>query len=581
MPRVRKDDSWWPAPLQHIPSTNFLNEEMVTVAELSNGAQAGSSRDFYMALVEPTLANRLLRRPKLLFSYFPGTGVILRRSQLNIEPLVLRWEGGANHYVQVPGQKFLNAYALVPRPIEGGSLVLWDDMAKPMRDVVRAEMVSVYTYPTIPRAQIKIRRDYLLDYADRTKRTILIFWYERNDGPNMDSSNTVHAKTDYGDFFLPGRMIGIKPDSRNSNRIVAEFWGVREVYHPSTPRVQSANDIAPLLWPGLPEPVTRDTQWSSECPEIVYVKDAVLDEYEEHPETYLVHPDDGSVSYRYQWSVSYCHRIGRDLIALEIKKLYERAPVDVIQHWHRHAVEPPSLPEHRVANIGMRAKRIVDAMLALGIALSDISAKTSANRPAPKAFIGLDGEKLGRTLWYDHPDIRPITRRISLEMGRDAFLDRCEFLEKLIIEGLGERPLRRLLIDWGTDPSEIAPLRALKLLDRILQLASIAKQTGLSIPTQSVAVQERYQDKLNSLPPGASLPSPVTFLFRLHDIRSKIAAHRGGTDAKLLAALGVTQAQVARGWGDQLDRVYDQVGDSLESASREADFGDRHTGRHL
>jgi len=374
VPKSRKNDSWWPTPLAHIPAKDFLSEEMVTVAELSDGVKPGSTRDLYLAIVNADVARRLLRNERLLVSCSPGTGVRIENSRLKIESLVTRWEGGANHYVQVPAHRFLCAFGLVPRLVN--SVVYWDDMAKPLLGVVSAEMVSIYDFPTNAHAQIQIRRDYLLEYADRTNRAIIALWYEWNDGPNSDEKGQPYTQADFGDFMLPGRMVTLREVPDDPRTVVAELWGVFSVYFPNPKRACTSfyDDVPPLVWPGIPSPVTRRTRWPLGCQELAYVNDSVLDVYEEHPETYTVHPDTGAVTYRNQWSVSYCHRVGRDLIALEVKKLYEGAPAEAIQHWHQYVVPPPSHASHRAPNVATRARRIAIGLAALGEALSDLCA---------------------------------------------------------------------------------------------------------------------------------------------------------------------------------------------------------------
>ncbi len=455
MPKKRKNGSWWPVPLQHIPNMDFMSGDMVTIAELSDGVKPGSTRDLYLAMVDIAAAKQLLMHKHLPFEYVPGTGLRIVDSQFEIEPLVTKWEAGANHFVQIPSTPFVQAFGLVPRPVD--SRIFWDDMSKPLREVVKAEMVSVYNFPNMSPAIIRIRRDYLLEYAVKTNRAIIALWYEQNDGVNVNDQGQPYSEGDFGDFHMPGCMIGLRDGYESDNHISAEFWGVRLVYIPS-PKVNTVDDAyddtPPLSWPGIVGQVTRKTSGGLGM-QHVYVKDSVLDIYEEYPETYLVHPEDGAVSYRNQWSVSYCYRVGRDLIAVEIRKLYEGTGSDVIQHWHKHAVSPPTNIRHREPNVGTRAKRIALELIALGKTLSELILETTGQSVQPSNLIGLDCEHLRRSYWYDDDSVRPITRRIPKEMGKDAFLDRCEFLVKLIVEGIGESHLRNLLITWGIDPKEI------------------------------------------------------------------------------------------------------------------------------
>lgn len=585
MPRIPWSETHWPEPLEHIPAKDFLAEEMVTVAEISEGESEGCSRDLCLALLAPQDAARLTNSRRLRYSCLPGTGMKIENRRLKIEPLAVKWEGGAQKYVQVPSARFLSAFGLVPRPV--GDVVNWDDMSQPLHDVVRAEMVSVYDYPNTASAVIQVHRDYLLEYADRTNRAIIALWYELNRGPNPGRLGQTYNANDFGDFSLPGGSISLCPAGLHPNSVEAEFWGVRMVYTPDSSPVQRAGStsLPPLTWPGLKEPVSHQTKWPLGERQFVYIRDAVLDKYEEHPETYTVHPDIGAVRYAGQWSVSRCRRVGREIIEVEVKKLYEGAPDDVIRHWHKHSVNPPSRKTAGSENVGTRSKRIVMGLIALGEALCRLSNAVGKPCDSAAAFAGVDVQHLFTKLWYDDVNIRPITRRIPLDMGRDTFLNRCQSLVKLVVEGLDEKRLRELLVDIGFPRKETCHLGSLKLLDLILQLSSIAGNAGLILPDESDAVAKRYREKLDALRTGDHLPSPISFLFKLYDLRTKGAAHRGGDTEELLRLLQVQKQAVVGGWGAVLDQVYDSVAEALEQAAEALErdvcqFRGGHSGGH-
>lgn len=559
-----KDDGWWPAPLKHIPARDFLRNDMVVVAEISNGEQAESTRNFYMVLAEREVAEALLAERPPSFSYCPETGLYLSPQRSGIERLVTRSRGGANHTTQMLAESFIREYELVPRQVGGDDVVLhWDDLARPLNDVAIAEMVTVYDYPTTQKAQVRIRTDYLLDYADRTNRAILAFCYEWNDVPRNDG----HTEGEFGEFKLPGRTVAFGPVHNNNERLYAEFWGILPVNSPKRGFRYPSMDLPPLTWPGIPKSVRRESA-SRLGMALVHVRDAVLDKFEKQPEVYTVHPDTGGVSYTHQWSVSYCHRVGRDLIALEIKKLYEGNPDDIIRHWHSHAVADAPMPGRDEPNVGSRSRRIVFGLAELGETLADLFMEARIAPPSGDELVGLDKQKLEAHWWYDNEIIRPITRRIPLDMGLDPFLNRCVDLRKLIIEGFDEKLLRQLLLALGVAGEEIGIPGSLKLLNRLLQLVAIANDTGLDIVDEFTSIEKRYLERVAPLEKGEHLPSDIAELFTLNDLRHK-AAHRGrDVETKVLRLLKVPKGAVASGWGEQLDKVYDRVGDALENATK-------------
>ncbi len=89
------------------------------------------------------------------------------------------------------------------------------------------------------------------------------------------------------------------------------------------------------------------TEWRArhEMPfEYIYVSDEVLSKYESDDD-YEVYPKSGSVSYGNQWSVTYCERIGRNAIKIEIKKLYEGNSYEVIDYWNKFSIHPSEVIE--------------------------------------------------------------------------------------------------------------------------------------------------------------------------------------------------------------------------------------------
>jgi hypothetical protein len=75
--------------------------------------------------------------------------------------------------------------------------------------------------------------------------------------------------------------------------------------------------------------------------------------------------------------VGYCSRVGRNLIRLELKKLYEGIPAPVTRHWHKFAVEPPPAGAYPgilyEPNIGKRAKALTYAIVRVGENLATLA----------------------------------------------------------------------------------------------------------------------------------------------------------------------------------------------------------------
>lgn len=366
-------------------------------------------------------------------------------------------------------------------------------------------------------------------------------------------------------FDFPGRHIVLHRVSGIEPEVVAKVWGVRHLCDPGDFHVSGGRwDYGSLLWPGIPEPLTGDQAMRMQLIE-VFVTDTVLAMYEGRPE-FQIYPEQGAVSYGSQWSVGYTRRIGRDLIAVELRKLYEGAPPDVVRHWHRHAVAPPvgDLATHRdVPNVATRARRIVYALVRLSEALASIASAALNATVTAAETVGLVRHDLDQQGWWMTPHVEPITRHIPLILTEDGFLSRCGALHKLVIEGLNEGIIRRTLLKLSAPEDKIREFRSVRLLDRLLQYALIAIKSGLD--------PVRHADEIASRLESVQLQTPSSTLFTLNELQV-VESHRGDRSRteKIDRALGVLQIDrraLAPGWGIAIDSLYDALGESLEQSA--------------
>lgn len=296
---------------------------------------------------------------------------------------------------------------------------------------------------------------------------------------------------------LSDREFILRRSWNDKNIVAVQVWGARVIASPGKLPI-SEDDLENngLIWPGFKEPITHAKAMQMSPADRVYMKDAVLNAYEGRPE-FCVNPNSGSVTLGTQWSVGPCHRVGRDLISVELKKLYEGAPQHVTHEWHSHAVDAPieaALEQMAMErNIGIRAKEIVFATLALGEGLSRLAQAVSLPGLQPEDFVGLRRKALEHQGWWTSENIEPVTRHIPLNMPETAFLGRCMVLEQLIIEGLSQNNLRLTLRMLGVPAGEIEKLRSLKLLDRLVCMVQVACQAGLELVLQGKEVWDRLQ----------------------------------------------------------------------------------------
>ena len=569
-------DDWWPEWLQDLASEDPLASDPVVVAAIEETTAAGERyRRLFTALVPLEKHRAVLESlggigygvstsgPHPLDSrgtwdYSPRFWIEAGEAVPNgLEPLVVSWRSG-NHFVLWPDQGFLMTYGLIPRLAD--KVMHWDDVEAPRRDVVLATPVSTYDFPGVTRASVLIARDFLQDYATIRNSALVQVYYIHRAGPLTDELRGLFDAKQIVEFRLKGRLLDLRLFiDEDDQRVLAQVWGVRPLLAPGTAPISAGRwDYGTLEWPGLSQPIGHDDAMKLGSLDAVYVRDSVLGVYEGQPE-YSIHPESGAVSYGNQWGVSWTRRVGRDLIAVELKKLYERSRPNTVRHWHYHSVSPPSPAVRAVSeNVGTRARRITYALVTLGEVLGAVASHLPSSQPTAVDFVHLDRGQLDYEGWWTGRAVEPITRHIPNELTQDEFLGRCSTLYQLVGEGLSERRLRSLLEGLGVAPDSIAALGSIKLLGCLTGLAERSVDRGLALNSQSL--HDSVTQPISS--------SALDRLVALNELR-QLSDHRAGSDAETkltdaLDAFGLDPASFAGGWGLALDALYDGVADTLE-----------------
>lgn len=587
-PRMSNDvvnDDWWPDVLKSIPRENPIAGEYALVAAIDQPWGSRSYRHLYTALAPTDLIDTLILHPGGIDHEVRATGPFPAMSPTidetpyrprffigtagivpeGLEPLCVAWTSTNKTYV-VPDQGFLMTYGLIPRYIEteGAREIHWDDPSIPRESVVKAKPISEYHFPRHSRAFVLVRTDYLQDYATlRGLHMLQVYFAENWDDPPSDIQEALEGK-ESREFTLPGRLIRIYGQS-SPRSYLASAWGTRPLMGPDTsPVTEGRWEYGELSWPGIEGAVTQERAMSSTLLH-AFVTDRVLGRYE-GKEEFTVHPESGGVSYGGQWSTGNTSRIGRDVIRVELKKLYEGTPPEVVQHFHRHSVPKPpgdSVELREQANIATRTRRIVYALVSLGELIA-----SEASEILEKATTSLDTVKLSRADldyegWWMNGVAERAARHAPLNMAQDEFLSRCGELDKLVVEGMNEKILREMLVNLNVDPELISSWRSLKLLSYLLQMISTASEAGLRIPEDSREVADRTAERETT----HTLPT----LLHLRELRTA-GSHRGGKshDARIVGALSELQMDpqsTSSGWGNVLDKLYDEVASELEMAA--------------
>jgi hypothetical protein len=584
VPGVEDAASYWPASLAHLalPYDNGASA-YVTVAEISEAPINGyvGFKRVAVALVPLEQLEQVLRSTAATGHEVESQGPLpivgdegLPHSSgfwiegfdrdMRFEPLVNAWSG-SDIEVVVPDSNLLMVFALVPRQT-CASGISWDDPRGPVYDVVRASTISDHhlAKEERQRAFVDIRRDYLLEYCRIKQAAAVAFYYERRESNGDRVFDQVIAGANNEDFNLPGRLLNlqVQPQDKHGGRQFAQVWG-RRIVIPKGERRVFVEDDPDLDWPDHTGSMTMNRAGREHA--IAYVSDQVLRDYEGRPE-FEIHPLSGGVSYRGQWSVAYCDRLGRDHIAVEIKKLYEGCPIAVIQQWHSFAVPHALASASQAANngdrnIGVRAQELVQAFLTLTRTLASLVARLGL--AFDEAEIGgFSTKEVEYSGWWTFKDLKPLANVVPSNITLEAFLDRTVAVVKLW-ESLKEAPLRNILLKLGLDRKATEQLKSTKLLAAICQLATIGRRAGFRWPDDSSSFVREWDKDLRL--------DCFVRLFAVNQLRQK-AAHRSGDGvaaslAQNLDAFGIVEAAQAGGWGHAVDTVYDRLIADIDAIS--------------
>jgi hypothetical protein len=565
---------WWPAPLAHVPKEDPWAHDHVIVAEIKSFDDDGhgGERITISALV-PISDLDAVRQHIAALDYvvrtsgprpFPSEDQAYEPrfwigahglSQGRYEPLVLSWRSH-DHTVFVPEPGFLMTYGLAPRSVGNGA-VHWDDPAGPVRDIVKVSALSVYSFPKCTHASVSICKEYLQDYLTLRKKALVQSFREKRFSSTDSEIEERLGSEECVDLDTPNRLLRLF--RLDPQVVITEASGGRVLALPGPlPISNDPLEAEGLIWPGFDGPVVHARAMGMMPSDHVYVDDRVLADYEGRAD-FVVVPETGAVYFGTRWAVGYCRRIGRNLIRLELKKLYEGVPAGVTQSWHKFAVEPPPAGAYPAIldepNIGKRAKALTYAIVNLGENLAALARRVGLSELAPDSFVGLRRSDLDYRGWWKFPAAEPIGRHVPLSMPVDAFLDRCLSINKLAVEGLIEQSLRKMLHAMEVPPKEIEKLRTLKLLDCVVRMCQVARASGLSLTTSGGEIWQRLSKN------GTDPPQPISRMFALNDMRN-LKGHSSNYQKKLAACLGpfgINPSEAAVGYGIILDRMYDAL----------------------
>jgi hypothetical protein len=545
------------------------HDDRVTIAEISDAPIDGYSgtRFFYTALVPMEDLDTVMRT-------IDGLGQSLRtisgnrsfaddgthsptffmyglKATKRYESLINHWDNG-NKEILLPDNHLLMHFKLFPRFLD--EEIAWDDSDLPLTDVIRSTPVSNYDFPTgRSGANITIRREYLDRYLTYKNCAAVATYYDQRYSTG-DSEVAALIEAGVHNLKQLGRELWFKEIFDLKYEQLSEVWGTALILKPTG--ISSYRQPIPILtWPDRSEPVNDDKQGAFRTMEAAYVKDEALVAYEDKP-GYEICATQGSVGYENRWSVDFTHRVGRNHISLELRKLYEGVPAEVIAHFNKFAVPAAVAKQDQKdngnRNVGERARELVASYLTLTQTVSSLSVAMGLNY-TQEQVCKYDSVKVDYSGWWKFDGLRLFGNVIPIAMTKTAFLERCKNIFA-VIDDLQQRPLRKMAIGLGVEQSLITDFKSVKLLSSIAQLARIAVDSGFNLVQDAAAVVANWTTPTPT-------PKELESIFALQVLRVS-GAHNLSKDkrADYIAALkvfGITERQCAGGWGPALDKVYD------------------------
>ena len=563
--------SWLPKCLAHLNKGYLeLTDDFVVIGEISSESHNvyRGTRKLYTVLVPLDRVQAVLNNPggigyqvesggprpsvKKGDSFKSDFWVRGIESEERFEPLIVSWEYH-NKTVMMPDNGLLMCYGLCPRVLKDPEQIIWDDLSLPEYDVVCVKPLSHYDFPSNSGCSVKINRQYLEDYASLKNCAVVAVFYEERFS-SIDDELEEHLNGQEAiSIIAPGRSIDIKRVNFSvEEAVLCQIWGCRLVITPEGKPISEEHSLE-LEWPDYSGIMTRERAIAKEVSNFVYANDQVLDKFEGKSE-FCINPKSGSISYDGWWALSHCHRIGRDYIAYEIKKIYEGCPSSIIRHIHRYAVlESIAVAQQKLignTNIGERAGKLIYAFGNMGLELANLC--DAFELPYDDVDItGLDIKDIDYNGWWTINSLKSLGYRVSQDIAKEKFLERCKDIYKLF-EGFKEKALRKLLLKMGMDKEKIKDFKSFKLFATVMQLCNIALEAGLDLIEDHEEIVLRWNPdiRLDELKP----------LFALADLR--ISAAHNSSEEKIKAALevyGIDPDSMSTRWGNAADQVYDKL----------------------
>lgn len=459
--------------------------------------------------------------------------------------------GNGSFYSYNLSEKVWMALGLSPRCLGGEEQkVIYDDLSLPKFAVAEGEISTEYYYSSKRNVRWVMSNEYLRRYLwMRGAYGVRVFYYETllPDGPELRTlmSGDSHVRLDeWNDWYT----LDIR---EHKGRLLIQVWAA-VVAVPAEPCPEPSADG--VTWPGVSAPMNRGRANGLTRTMPVYLDDQFLERYEQSNlyRTVPINVDGSwlcSPSYGGQWSFTGCRRVGRNMISVPMRDLYQPKPAQEILHAHAHALDPSlvALVDHDEEHIVSKTHRLVNALLEFGDNVELLS-DVVGERKNPEEVVGFSRLELKANGWLNYPELCRLAQVAPISMTEQAFLSRCKSLHELW-QRIPNRTIRAIILHAVDSTSEVPKWGSVKLLQALSNIAERLNAEGESLDGlgRSVAQEEM-----------AARNDAFAALFVNYELRNA-DAHDTGDVLRHLTDLGFDGAALNEGYGRALDHVFDGV----------------------
>jgi hypothetical protein len=403
-----------------------------------------------------------------------------------------------------------------------------------------------------------MRQDYLREYLwMRGETGVRLFWYECALDPAPELAELLGEKEsvtlEHPDGWCSVRLYR----SRGGDEIIVFVKAAVAAIPPErlpAPRAEG------LIWPDIDGPMTPRHADAMINGGKVWLKDSVLQRYEDNPEidTALHRWPEGrwmvAPSYKGEWGFEAMTRVGRNLLRTDIRSVYKGVPEAEIVHCWTHALHQADVDTLDLAeqNIVEKVERLAWNLMSLTESLCALANRLGYQRSASEIF-GEDWDRFRRELLRGSPALLALCRVAPVEMSQQAFMERVKDVVEYWTR-FKPASLQTILRKLGCEDPEIGKLKSAKLLSAIRTVVEEATEAG--VDSDGIADHPAPED-------WGRKREDMAALFISHDIRIANAHSLSAEVLDRLNALGIDRDSLREGHGRALDRIMDTTAEAI------------------